>query len=131
MKNRNWKTILCTLSAFMLSCVVWINCPMLSHAEEGTNNFNVWNHLGQQPYVYSFYTVGGQGLYILLRKIIVYGCTLCVFFGLIALLIIKNPRVILQRKQDIVDKLTLIVLASGSITFLNLLFNLCNAIFYK
>ena len=130
MKRRNWKTILGTLSALMLSCVVWISCPMLSHAE-GVNNFNVWNHLGQQPYVYSFYTVGGQGLFILLWKIIVYGCTLCVFVGLIALMIIKNPRVILQRKQDIVDKLTIILLASGSITFLNLLFDLCNAIFYK
>lgn len=129
MKKRNRETILYILSTFLFSCMVWGNCPVLCHAQG--NNFNVWNHLGEQPYVYSFYTVGGQGLFILLRKTIVYGCALSVSFGLIALLIVKNPRVILQRKQDIVDKLTIIVFATGSITIFNLLFNLCNAIFYK
>lgn len=126
MKKNKWiKIVRFTLMIFF-ACFIWGKLPIICFA----NNFNAWNHLGEQPSIYSFYTVGGNGLYILLRKIVVYGSTLCVFFGLVVMMVIKNPKVVLQRKQDIIDKLALIIYASGSITFLNLLYRLCNAIFY-
>lgn len=122
-----WKKIKHAVFTGVILGTTWANYPLISYA----GNFNVWNHLGTQPYVKSFYAVGGQGLYILLMKLIVYSSALSALFSIIALFIVKNPKVVLKRKQDIIDKLLNIALASGGVTLLNLLYNLCTAIFYK
>lgn len=128
MKYNKFKKMIYLVLIFANLYLAFFDLPIICDA---ANNFNVWNHLGSEPGVNAFFTVGGPGLYVLLRKIVVYASGLCMFFGFIALMIVRNPKVVLQRKQDIVDKITLIVLASGGIFIMNMVYKICNAIFYR
>ncbi len=130
MKDKTLKKITYIVLLVIGFSLAFFDLPMLCWAAN-TNNFNVWNHLGAQPGVNPLFSVGGPGLYVLLKKFIIYSSAIALFVGLIALMVIRNPKVVLQRKQDMVHKITLIIFASGSVFFMNLLFKLCNAIFYR
>lgn len=95
------------------------------------NGLSPFGQLSETPKINSLSAVGGHNAFSMLHTFIVGGSLLVMTLCIIGVMVVGNPKSKLEQKQKILDKLVLVILASGGIFFFNVLKAFMDAAFFR